>query len=242
MTWLARVLAVLMVALLAQPAAAATPAIVGGQPAGDHPWVVALVDPQGRPFCAGALTGPTTVVTAAHCLLGRSPETVQVLGGRTDLGQIQNGETLSGVTRVDVPPGFAAAQSGADIARLTLQNAFPYHPLPVATAADTALYRPGGTGTVYGWGDVAKGTPTTVLQQLTVPVVALSTCRAVYDRFVSGSYDDSAMFCAGYVNEGVCTGDDGGPLVIDGKLAGVVSFSIGCGRYPDFYTKVGRYD
>lgn len=241
MTWLVRVLVVLTAALLAQPAAAGTPGIVGGQPAGDHPWVVVLIDQQGQPFCAGTLTGPTTVVTAAHCLLGRGADTVQVLGGRTDLSQIQQGETLSGVSRIVAPPAFVAAQAGSDIATLTLQNTFPYRPLPRATAADADLYRPGDTGIVYGWGDLAKGTSTTVLQQLTVPVVAPSTCRSEYDEFVSGSYDENAMFCAGYVNEGVCSGDDGGPLVIDGKLAGIVSFSVTCGRYPDFYTKVSSY-
>ena len=78
-----------------------------------------------------------------------------------------------------------------------------------------------------------------MLRQLTVPVVALSTCRAVYDRFVSGWPTTTAPCSApASGNEGVCTGDDGGPLVIDGKLAGVVSFRVGCGRYPDFYTRV----
>lgn len=253
MTWLARVLvAVLAAAVLTQPATATTaPGIVGGQPAstGDYPWVVALVDQQGRPFCDGTLTASTTVVTAAHCLLGRTADNVLVLGGRTDLSQITDGETLSGVSQVQVSPTFTAPQAGGDIATLTLQNAFPYRPLPMATATDTNLYLPGVLGTVLGWGglgsgSLGSGTDTTVLHELTVPVVATGTCRTEYDHFVSGArYDDSAMFCAGYVNEdaGVCTGDAGGPLVVDGKLAGIVSWSVGCGRYPDFYTKVASY-
>jgi trypsin len=55
------------------------------------------------------------------------------------------------------------------------------------------------------------------------------------------------MFCAGYVmppNEtgpDACHGDDGGPLVVDGELAGIVSWGVGCGRYPSFYTKVATY-
>ena len=40
-----------------------------------------------------------------------------------------------------------------------------------------------------------------------------------------------------------CQGDSGGPLNCNGKLAGIVSFGIGCGRpmYPGIYTKVEHY-
>ena len=40
-----------------------------------------------------------------------------------------------------------------------------------------------------------------------------------------------------------CQGDSGGPLSCNGKLAGIVSFGIGCGRpmYPGIYTKVEKY-
>jgi trypsin len=81
-----------------------------------------------------------------------------------------------------------------------------------------------------------------------VPVVAESTCRRLYDDVVAGSpYDPHAMFCAGYVTapgeEGAdaCQGDAGGPLVVDGRLAGIVSWGVGCGEYPGFYTRVATY-
>ena len=40
-----------------------------------------------------------------------------------------------------------------------------------------------------------------------------------------------------------CQGDSGGPLSCNGKLTGIVSFGIGCGRpmYPGIYTKVEMY-
>lgn len=248
MAWLVRVLvAVVAAAGTAGPAAAAaSPGIVGGQPAttAQYPWVVVLVDRQGHPFCDGTLTTPTTVLTAAHCLLGRTADRVLVLGGRTDLSQVADGETTSAVSQIQVPPTFVASQAGGDIATLTLRDPFPYRPLPRATAADADLYQPGVTGTVLGWGDIGRGTGTSVLRELTVPVVAPETCRTEYDAYVSGGpYDEDAMFCAGYVDggRGICHGDDGGPLVIDGKLAGIVSWSVGCGRHPDFYTKVASY-
>jgi secreted trypsin-like serine protease len=87
-----------------------------------------------------------------------------------------------------------------------------------------------------------------VLHEVRVPLVAEDTCQRLYDGVVSGAtYDPDAMFCAGYVmpptttGPDACHGDDGGPLVIDGHLAGIVSWGVGCGRYPSFYTKVATY-
>jgi secreted trypsin-like serine protease len=234
-----------------QPAPGTTsPDVVGGDVASitDYPWVVALVDQGGFPICDGTLTSPTTVLTAAHCVLGRPAAAMQVVGGRTDLGQITPGETVSGVSDVWIPPTFVAAQRGQDIATVTPQDSFPYRPLPLATAADTADYQAGTVGTVLGWGQVAgrSSDTTTALRKAQVPVVADQTCEDLYDRFLEGSaYDSAGMFCAGYtapaLPEGTCIGDDGGPLVIDGKLAGIVSWRVGCGAYPDYYTKLSSY-
>lgn len=228
--------------LVTQPAAAAVrPDVVGGQQAAiaDYPWVVSLVDQEGFPFCGGTLTGPTTVVTAAHCLTGRTAGQVTVVGGRSDLSRITPGDSVTGLTAIDVPPTFTAPQSGGDIATLTLTTAFDYAPLPRATGDVPA----GTVGTVLGWG--ALGSPadnTTVLHEAQVPIVPESTCAELFAHVVAGAtYDPSTMFCAGGRGAGFCTGDAGGPLVVDGRLVGIASWSVGCGEYPDFYTKVSNY-
>jgi len=239
----------LVLTLLPTPALAAVPGIVDGTPVdiSDAPWMVSLVDLQGHPFCDGVLVGPTTVLTAAHCLAGRTADGIGALGGRSDLNQIADSETVSKVTAIAAEPGYVAPQRGADLAGLTLDTPFPYQPLPIDT--DTSTYRPGTMGTVYGWGRLgANGPATTVLHEAEVPVVADDTCQRIYDTVVTGSpYDPHAMFCAGYVmppNEtgpDACRGDDGGPLVVDGKLAGIVSWGVSCGRYPSFYTRIASY-
>jgi secreted trypsin-like serine protease len=250
MTWLLRVLVAVLVLAVPVPAfAATTPAIVGGTPVdiADAPWMVALIDQHGHPFCDGVLTAPNTVLTAAHCLAGRTADSILVLGGRSDLGVVTDGDSVSGVSAIDVEPGYVAAQRGADLAGLTLATAFTYRPLPVVTG--TSVYRAGVMGTVLGWGRPAQTGPTTsALHEIHVPLVAATTCQRLYDGVVSGSsYDPAAMFCAGYVmpagqtGPDACQGDAGGPLVIDGRLAGIVSWGVGCGRYPSFYTKVGTY-
>lgn len=242
MTWVVQAAAVLALA-------AGTPSIVDGTPVdiADAPWMVVLVDQQAHPFCDGVLVGAHSVLTAAHCLAGRAVGDITVLGGRTDLSVVGDGDTVSAVTAVDVEPGFVAPQLGDDLAELTLATAFPQPSLPVATGP--AVYRAGTTGTVYGWGRTrANGPANSLLYDVQVPVLADGTCRQVYDRFVSGSaYDADAMFCAGYVmpdgtvGPDACQGDAGGPLVVDGTLAGIVSWGVGCGHYPSFYTRITTY-
>jgi secreted trypsin-like serine protease len=238
----------LLTASLACPAHAGTRIVGGGVAAiGDYPWTVAIVDAQGYQFCGGTLIGASTVVTAAHCVADRAADGVYVVGGRTDISQLTPGDAVSGVTEIDVRTGYTSALRGADAAILTLQTGFPYQTLPVATAADTALYQPGTTGTVLGWGRLARnGATTTVLRKATMPIVDHGTCQYMYNQVVSGStYDPNAMFCAGYFSDGTgsdaCQGDSGGPFVVNGKLIGIVSWGIGCGRYPGYYTRVATY-
>ena len=50
------------------------------------------------------------------------------------------------------------------------------------------------------------------------------------------------MICANVPGggKGPCVGDDGGPLVVGGKLVGMVSWGYGCGsaQYPIVYSNV----
>jgi trypsin len=152
------------------------------------------------------------------------------------------------VSAINTLPGYTSALRGDDASVLTLSTPFPYPTLPLAT--DAAAYRPGTMGTVLGWGRLGQdGGYTTVLHKVDLPVVDPATCDNIYDQVVSGSgYDPTAMFCAGYYNPkhdgtgpDACQGDSGGPFVVDGKLAGIVSWGVGCGNYPGFYTRVATY-
>ena len=53
------------------------------------------------------------------------------------------------------------------------------------------------------------------------------------------------MICAGYMEEGgkdSCQNDGGGPLAVDEKLIGVVSWGAGCSqpKYPGVYARVAK--
>ena len=65
------------ISLSAPPASAddVSPMIVGGTRASTatYPWVVYLASTSGSQFCGGTLVKANKVVTAAHCVKGRTP-------------------------------------------------------------------------------------------------------------------------------------------------------------------------
>lgn len=76
------------------------------------------------------------------------------------------------------------------------------------------------------------------LQKLFVPILEQSVCEIAFAHVLISSQ----MVCVGYLNgvSDACIGDSGGPLALDGKLFGIVSWGIGCAQvdYPGVYTYI----
>ncbi|HZF89495.1 serine protease [Streptomyces sp.] len=243
------------------PAVSAAPAaaegiVVGGFPVevSQAPWTVALSSrdrfggTRSGQFCGGVAVGPTTVLTAAHCLeeevLGSPPHQVpdlKVITGRTDLRTDQGQEVA--VRESWVNPGYDDASNSGDFAVLTLAEPLPQNALLPMAGADDPAYAPGTRAVVYGWGDASGlGDYADGLRAASVQVLPDALCERAYPAGGDGSYVAEAMVCAGERQGGrdACQGDSGGPLVAQGRLIGLVSWGSGCGRSgsPGVYTRV----
>jgi len=248
--------------------------IVGGtvSTAGKYPWIGAVnfnnnegKNPGG---CAATLIAAQWAVTAAHCVPGRTKDTMSVVFGEFDLtviGDSNDGRrrnvklVLDPIVHESYRDPFTDSN---DIALLKLEtvNIGVYAPACLPTQDKDYT---GRTGHVYGWGSTSACPTITSYDQLrevSLPILSDTDCNdasgeplrptttgeclvdpnAAYSGLISED-----MLCAGETGKDSCQGDSGGPFTVkEGDrhyLAGVVSWGFGCGGgLPGVYSEVAK--
>ena len=228
-----------------------TSKIVGGVAAapGAWPWIAALLYANdsnvfSAQFCSGVLIDKSWVLTAAHCVQGMSAQGIQVAVGAWDLTAFTGSRTP--VRSIRIHPQFSSTSLYNDIALVELSVPSSIQPIALFSGESVDNTPPSLLGklvTVLGWG-VADSTTSwyypEILRQVSLPVVADSTCNDIYINPVLPS-----QFCAGYwEGKDACEGDSGGPAVVqvDGHWvhAGIVSAGVSCQEYFGWYGKYTR--
>ncbi|XP_078035087.1 proclotting enzyme [Augochlora pura] len=226
--------------------------IVGGHNVepGEWPWMAALFN-AGRQFCGGSLIDDKHILTAAHCVANMNPWDVARLTVRLGDHNIKTNTEIRHierrVKRVVRHRGFNLRTLYNDVALLTLSEpvAFSEQIRPICLPSGSQLYS-GKTATVIGWGSLRESGPQpAVLQEVSIPIWSNGECKLKYGAAAPGGIVDSFL-CAGRAAKDSCSGDSGGPLMVnDGRWTqvGVVSWGIGCGKgqYPGVYTRVTHF-
>ncbi|XP_015585811.1 proclotting enzyme isoform X2 [Cephus cinctus] len=226
--------------------------IVGGHNAdpGEWPWIAALFN-AGRQFCGGSLIDNIHILSAAHCVAHMNSWDVARLTVRLGDYNIKTNNEVRHierrVKRVVRHRGFDSRTLYNDVAILTLDQPvdFTEQIRPVCLPTGSQLYS-GKTATVIGWGSLRESGPQpAVLQEVSIPVWTNSECKIKYGSDAPGGIVDSFL-CAGRASKDSCSGDSGGPLMVnDGRWTqvGIVSWGIGCGKgqYPGVYTRVTHF-
>ncbi|XP_017776652.1 PREDICTED: transmembrane protease serine 9-like [Nicrophorus vespilloides] len=224
--------------------------IVGGRPTGvnKYPWIARLVY-DGHFHCGASLLTQDYVLTAAHCVRKLKRSKIRVVLGDHDQTVTSDAPAkMRAVASIIRHRNFDGDSYNHDIALLKLRKPveFAKNIRPICLPSLTKNFDPAGkTGTVVGWGRTSEGgTLPGIVQEVQVPILSLSQCRAMKYR---SSRITNYMLCAGRSSQDSCQGDSGGPLVIPNgdkfEIVGIVSWGVGCGRpgYPGVYTRVSKY-
>ncbi len=253
---------------------AVQPRVIGGQEAdpADFGFVASVLSaPRYRQsgayqaqYCAASLTSPTTLITAAHCVVDQQtgerlrPRDILIAFG-SDLRSPR--VRVIGVEEFAIHPRYRVKTAANDVAVLYLSQPVPDVPtIPLAEGADVAAYdAPGTAAQVAGWGNTrARGNR--FLPELQVGNVRLfpeSSCGrgkgyevngVAFEGFTKREANPRTMLCAAGASPAgdvidACQGDSGGPLTAGAgdarRLIGVVSWGQQCAsRLPGVYTRI----
>ncbi|ALG15084.1 trypsin-like serine protease [Kibdelosporangium phytohabitans] len=204
----------------------------------ENPFVIAGLragggGPQGQ-SCTAAVVGKRKILTAAHCMIDVGGAKSYIYGD-DDLNTAGDETFRTNVASYKVHPRYTGPnswQTGYDVAVITTADDLPVPEnqwAKVAGSSDSALTQPGKSGTAFGYGRTSANGGSGVLYKSTMPVNDANNCQVFNVRV-----NPDVMVCIGYDNgrTGTCSGDSGGPYIVDGVVVGVVSWGAsGCDRY-----------
>ncbi|KAK9686153.1 Trypsin [Popillia japonica] len=215
--------------------------VVGGSnaPAGAYPFIVSLRSSGNAHFCGGSVLNGLNILTAAHCVVGRTTgNTITVAGTNT----LNAGGTSRATARLLIHANYNPSTIANDIAVVRMSTNLGMTNLIQQTSLNTA-----NTGAVaailIGWGRTCTtcGLPNN-LQHLATNTITHAACVSSWGSLVAQS-QICAVIGAG---RGACNGDSGGPLIQTSNSAqlGLASFirAGGCAQgFPDVYVRVSSF-
>ncbi|KAJ4440550.1 hypothetical protein ANN_08695, partial [Periplaneta americana] len=172
------------------------------------------------------------------------PEDLILLAGTVDL---KTGGTAHQVVEIIMHEGYTPEDSWMnDIAVVRVSNSFPIDGVnvePISLPAQGQNPADGSTATFIGWGYNENSVLPTILSKVDIAIVNQGACSSAYASQGQNIYDGNICAEAPQGNKGACTGDDGGPLFVEGTSVGLMSWMNACNDpgYPTVFTRVSYY-
>ncbi|XP_017772354.1 PREDICTED: chymotrypsin-1-like [Nicrophorus vespilloides] len=189
-------------------------------------------------FCSGSIISEKFILTSAYCKSRGSIELITAVVGT--IHQVNGGDHYNIVKYLN-HENWTQASLLNDIAIVEVKTPIRFNKFVQPIRLPTKLFDDKGIATVSGFGTVSyPNVPSKYLMWVDQRILGLERCRIanapviVYDSQICSHPD---------AGQGICEGDIGGALVMDGTLIGIASKSTyycGSGLH-DFYTNVYFY-
>jgi Trypsin len=187
-------------------------------------------------YCSGTLVGSRQVLTAARCATYglNNSQNLPLSGFDVRVGNVRlEDATHVDVTARDVHSEYDGETGANDVAMLTLAEPIDAELMRVVDVGETALWAPGTTARVLGWGENEDdGFVSDTLRQGDVEILPDAGCTP------------TGRLCAAGEPQNPCAQDSGSPLLVrDGgffALAGVFSgTACATAASPGAFARVG---
>ncbi|GJQ80499.1 hypothetical protein Trydic_g12391 [Trypoxylus dichotomus] len=213
--------------------------ILGGTIAenGAYPFMASLRWLPNEHFCGGSIISNLWVLTAAHCMFGRTISMIKVVVGTN---MLDSGGVSARIQKVVVHPNFMnVGVMPNDIALIRLASVLTYSNTIAAVTIDMENPKSTTDVTVIGWGLTRRnGSTSNRLRKFSTTITTPVTCKRYWPTVTSDK------ICTRLKRgKGPEDGDSGGPLIDTSTkiLLGVASFISISGTRPDVYTRVSKY-
>ncbi|XP_019882307.1 mite allergen Der p 3-like [Camponotus floridanus] len=210
---------------------------------GEIPYQVSLQTKRSSHICGGSILNEYYVITAAHCVENKIPADLVIIADTVNLNRPGPQHAIKQIISHEKYDPHNSWLN--DIALLKMFSPFrPSRNIGFVTLPeqDEAIQE-GIMARVSGFGITKNGLRSKILQQATIYITSQEYCKDMYNKVLSDIYD--TQICANDPNKrrGACKSDSGGPLIVNGKLVGIVSWAKGCAltEYPTVYTRVSLY-
>ncbi|XP_076482324.1 trypsin-7 [Bombus vancouverensis nearcticus] len=188
-------------------------------------------------FCGGGIVGEKWIITSAQCALRVEVKAFHVRAGTS---RYYEGGDIYGVQSVVIHPAFNAINYDYDVGLVELSDSITYDSTkqPIKLPKTHSMIDDDSLVKVLGWGIFELFGPVSdVLLHSTMRKINNQDC----EEASGGDLLTNRMFCALSDTARPCVGDSGSPLIFQGTLFGVVSWSRSCDRqYPTAFTAIAE--
>ncbi|XP_030758690.1 trypsin-like [Sitophilus oryzae] len=210
----------------------------------DHPHQIALLNTKfNKIICGGVIVKPRVVFTAAHCTHTRDLQPRKNLAVLAGANHVEDDDgAVHHIAKVFKHPDFSYHGLDSDISVILLKEPIRFSQKARNIEVSTDHHPEGTRAMASGWGRTETGSQSRDLRAVDLTIDDANNCQKHFPGVFHPVITDN-MVCVKPHYKSTYYGDSGGPLTVNGKLVGLVSFGrrLKPNKKTTVFTKVGNF-